>query len=134
IAALVGKFPAEVSVDKAPTPPTVPTLEAGVPSTLLERRPDIAAAERQMQSANAEIGVAVAAYYPSFTFSASINFLSTLLVNLLQYSSAVWSLGPQLAGTAIDGGGRAAQVQGARANYDRMVATYRQSVIQAFQQ
>ncbi|MBV8392755.1 MAG: efflux transporter outer membrane subunit [Alphaproteobacteria bacterium] len=134
VAALVGKLPAQVSIAKAPTPATVPTLDAGVPSTLLERRPDIAAAERDMQSANALIGVAIAAYYPQFTFDASISFLSSVLGNLLQIANAVWSLGPQLAGTAIDGGARAAQVEGARAAYDKSVATYRQSVIVAFQQ
>jgi NodT family efflux transporter outer membrane factor (OMF) lipoprotein len=134
IAALVGKMPAEVSVAKAPLVDAVPTLDAGVPSSLLERRPDVASAERSMQSANAQIGIAVAAYYPQFTFTASISFLSTMLSNLVQIGSAVWSLGPQLAGTAIDGGARAAQVEGARANYDKAIATYRQTVITAFQQ
>ena len=134
VAALIGKFPAEVTLATAPTSKTVPTLDAGVPSTLLERRPDIAAAERAMASANAQIGVAVAAYYPQFTFSASITFLSQMLGTLLQISSAVWSLGPQLAGTAFDGGARAAQVEGARAAYDKAVATYRQTVVTSFQQ
>jgi outer membrane protein TolC len=87
-----------------------------------------------MQSANAQIGVAVAAYYPSFTFDASVSFLNTMLGNLIQLSQAVWSIGPQLSGTALDGGARAAQVEGARANYDKTVATYRQTVITAFQQ
>lgn len=134
IAALVGKMPAEVSIETAPAPGTVPTLDAGTPSGLLERRPDIASGERQMQAANAQIGVAQAAYYPDFTFNASINLLSTTLGNLLQIGSAVWSLGPQLSGTLIDGGARAAQVEGARANYDKTVATYRQTVLTAFQQ
>jgi NodT family efflux transporter outer membrane factor (OMF) lipoprotein len=134
IAALIGKMPAEVSIETAPAPRTVPTLEAGTPSALLERRPDIASTERQMQAANAQIGVAQAAYYPDFTFNASINFFSTMIGSLLQIGSSVWSLGPQLAGTLIDGGSRAAQVEGARANYDRTVATYRQTVLTAFQQ
>jgi NodT family efflux transporter outer membrane factor (OMF) lipoprotein len=134
VAAQIGKMPAEVSVAKAPLSQTVPTLDAGAPSSLLERRPDVASAERSMQAANAQIGVAVAAYYPQFTFSASITFLSTMLSNLLQIGSAVWSLGPQLAGTAIDGGARGAQVEGARAAYDKAIATYRQTVITAFQQ
>jgi NodT family efflux transporter outer membrane factor (OMF) lipoprotein len=134
IAAQIGRTPAEVSVATAPSPRDVPTVDAGVPSALLERRPDIAAAERQMQSANAQIGVAVAAYFPDITLTASINFVSTVLSNLLSISNAVWSFGPQLAGTAIDGGSRAAQVESARANYDRTVATYRQTVITAFQQ
>ncbi|HTE38914.1 MAG TPA: efflux transporter outer membrane subunit [Reyranella sp.] len=134
VAALIGKTPAEFSLAPAPAPQTIPTVDAGVPSALLERRPDIASAERQMASANAQIGVAVAAYYPDITLNASINFVSTMLANLLSLTNAVWSLGPQLAGTAIDGGSRAAQVEGARANYDRLVATYRQTVITAFQQ
>jgi NodT family efflux transporter outer membrane factor (OMF) lipoprotein len=134
IAALVGKMPAELSIGTAPAPGTVPTLEAGTPSALLERRPDIASTERQMQAANAQIGVAQAAYYPDFTFNASISFFSTVIGSLLQIGSSVWSLGPQLAGTLIDGGSRAAQVEGARANYDRTVATYRQTVLTAFQQ
>lgn len=134
IAALVGKTPAEISVVPMALPRETPTVEGGLPSALLERRPDIAAAERQMAAANAQIGVAQAAYYPDITLNASINFVSTLLSTLLQISSAVWSVGPQLAGTAIDGGGRAAQVEGARAGYDQAVATYRQTVIAAFQQ
>jgi len=134
IAALIGKQPAEVNVEPAPTVKTVPTLDAGVPSSLLERRPDIASAERQMQSANALIGVAISAYYPSFTFDASLTFLSSMLSNLLQISNAVWSLGPSFTGTALDGGARAAQVESARATYDQAVATYRQTVITAFQQ
>ena len=134
IAALVGRTPAEFSLDSAPLPQTVPTVDAGIPSALLERRPDIAAAERQMASANAQIGIAVAAYYPDITLNASINFVSSMLQNLLSIASAVWSVGPQIAGTAVDGGSRAAQVESARANYDRLVATYRQTVISAFQQ
>jgi NodT family efflux transporter outer membrane factor (OMF) lipoprotein len=112
----------------------VPTVDAGLPSALLERRPDIASAERQMQAANAQIGVAVAAYYPDITLNASINFASTMLSTLFQMANAVWAVGPSLAGTAVDGGSRAAQVESARANYDRTVATYRQTVITAFQQ
>jgi NodT family efflux transporter outer membrane factor (OMF) lipoprotein len=134
IAAQVGRTPGEVSVAVAPPPRDVPTVDAGIPSALLERRPDIASAERQMQAANAQIGVAVAAYYPDITLNASINFVSTVLSTLFQIGNAVWSFGPQLAGTLLDGGSRAAQVEGARANYDRTVANYRQVVITAFQQ
>ena len=134
IAAQIGRMPAEVSVAAAPPPRDVPTVDAGLPSALLERRPDIASAERQMQAANAQIGVAVAAYYPDITLNASLNFASTMLSTLFQVANMVWSVGPQLAGKAIDGGSRAAQVESARANYDRTVATYRQTVITAFQQ
>jgi len=134
IAALIGKAPAEVSIAPAPLPSTVPTVDAGLPSALLERRPDIASAERQMASANAQVGVAVAAYYPDITLGASINFAASMLSTLFTMGSAIWSIGPALAGTAIDGGARGAQVEGARANYDRTVALYRQTVLTAFQQ
>jgi len=134
IAALIGKAPAEFSLPSAKISDTVPTIEAGVPSALLERRPDIASAERSMAAANAQIGVAVGAYYPQFTLNASINFVSTALSTLLQIANAVWAVGPQFAGTLIDGGARAAQVEGARANFDKTVATYRETVITAFQQ
>ena len=112
----------------------MPTVDAGVPSALLERRPDVAAAERLMASANAKIGVAQAAYYPNISLGAAITFLSGGLGTLLQLGSSVWSLGPQLSATLIDGGARAAQVEGARASYDNTVATYRQTVLTAFQQ
>jgi NodT family efflux transporter outer membrane factor (OMF) lipoprotein len=134
IAALIGKAPAELSIAPEPLPQTVPTIEAGIPSALLERRPDIASAERSMASANAQIGIAVAAYYPSITLGGSLSFASTMLSTLFTIGSAVWSVGPQLAGTAIDGGARGAQVEGARANYDKTVAAYRQTVLTAFQQ
>src|SRR5262249_57792672 len=90
--------------------------------------------ERSMAAATAQIGVAQGAYYPQFTLNASINFVSTMLSTLLQIANAVWAFGPQLAGTLLDGGSRAAQVEGARANFDKTVATYRQTVITAFQQ
>lgn len=134
IANLVGKAPAEFALSQAPLPDAVPTIDGGVPSALLERRPDIAAAERQMAAANAQIGVAQAAYFPDISLSASINFVSTTFQTLFQIASAVWSIGPQAAGTIIDGGGRAAQVDSARAAYDQAVATYRQTVLTAFQQ
>ena len=87
-----------------------------------------------MASANARIGVAQAAYYPNISLGGAITFLSGGLGTLLQLGSSVWSLGPQLAATLIDGGARAAQVEGARAGYDNTVATYRQTVLTAFQQ
>ena len=134
IATLVGRAPGEMGVPPAPLPETVPTIDAGVPSALLERRPDIAANERQMAAANAQVGVAQAAYFPDFTLQASVGFASTFIYQLFQLGSQVWSVGPQAAGTLIDGGAHKAQVEGARANFDRTVATYRQSVLTAFQQ
>ena len=134
IAVLIGKAPAEFNLEPGTAPEKVPTVDAGVPSALLERRPDIAAAERLMASANARIGVAQAAYYPNISLGGAITFLSGGLGTLFQLGSSVWSLGPQLAATLIDGGARAAQVEGARAGYDNTVATYRQTVLVAFQQ
>jgi NodT family efflux transporter outer membrane factor (OMF) lipoprotein len=134
IALLVGKAPSEVTIEPAPTRLTVPTVESGVPSSLLERRPDIASAERQMAAANAQVGVAKGAFYPQISLGATIGFLSGGLGSLLQLGTAAWSVGPQIAGTLVDGGGIAAQVQGARASYDATVATYRQTILTAFQQ
>ncbi|MBV8193805.1 MAG: efflux transporter outer membrane subunit [Alphaproteobacteria bacterium] len=134
IAVQVGKAPAEFSIEPGPPPPDVPTLDGGVPTALLERRPDIAAAERLMASANAQIGVAQAAFYPSFTLNASMSFISGGLGALLQLSNAVWSVGPQMAATLIDGGALKAQVESARAKYDSQVAGYRQTILVAFQQ
>ena len=134
IAALIGKTPAEFSLAPAPLPRDVPTVDAGIPSALLERRPDIASAERQMAAANAQIGIAQTAYFPDISLGATIGFLSGGLGTLLHLGTAIWSIGPQLAATVIDGGARAAQVEGARANYDVTVAFYRQTVLIAFQQ
>lgn len=134
IALLVGKAPSEIGIEPIRTQLTVPTVEAGVPSTLLERRPDIAGAERRMASANAQIGVAIGAFYPQISLGASIGFLAGGLGSLLQIGNAVWSVGPQLAGTLLDGGALSAQVEGARANYDATVATYRLTILTAFQQ
>jgi len=134
VAVQVGKAPAEFTIEFGPPPPEVPTLDAGVPTTLLERRPDIAAAERQMASANAQIGVAQAAFYPQISLGGSISFLSGGIGALLQLTNAVWSFGPQLSSTLLDGGALKAQVEGARAKYDSQVASYRQTILVAFQQ
>jgi NodT family efflux transporter outer membrane factor (OMF) lipoprotein len=133
IAALIGKAPSELTIAPTKFPETVPFLDAGIPSALLERRPDIAAAERQMAAANANIGVAVAAYYPDLTLTGSIGFISSTLGTLFALGNSVWSLGPQLAGTVIDGGARGGALDSARAAYDGAVATYRQTVLTAFQ-
>ena len=109
-------------------------MPPGMPSALLERRPDIAAAERLVAATNAQIGVAISAYYPDLTLSASVGYLSNQLMKLLQASNNLWSLGPQLAETVLDWGARSAQVDAARANYDQGVANYRQTVLTAFQQ
>lgn len=134
VAVLVGKAPSAFSLEPGPLPQAVPTFDAGVPSALLERRPDIAAAERTMASANAQIGVAQAAYYPDISLAGTITFISGGFGALLQLSNAVWSVGPKLAATLLDGGALKAQVEGARAAYDAQVANYRQTILVAFQQ
>jgi NodT family efflux transporter outer membrane factor (OMF) lipoprotein len=134
IAVLIGKPPAEFSIAPAALGAATPVVPTGVPSSLLERRPDIAAAERQMAAANAQIGVAIAAYFPDLTLSASDGFASAALAGLFKASSAAWSLGGSIAATLIDFGSRKYQVQEARAAYDQTVAAYRQTVLTAFQQ
>jgi NodT family efflux transporter outer membrane factor (OMF) lipoprotein len=134
VAVLVGKAPSDFGVEPAPPPGEVPTIGPGVPSTLLERRPDIASAERQMAAANAQIGVAQAAYYPNISLASTVTLIGSSLNALLTLSNAVWSVGPQLSATLIDGGALKAQVEGARARYDAQVATYRQTILVAFQQ
>ncbi len=134
IAVLSGQPPASFSLSPSIVAMAVPVIPVRVPSALLERRPDIAAAERRVASANANIGVAVAAYYPSLTLSASLDDTSTTLGTLFQAANRVWSVGPQLAGTVFDGGLRSADVDEARASYDQAVATYRQTVLTGFQQ
>jgi len=105
-----------------------------VPSELLERRPDIAAAERTMAGANAQIGVAVAAFYPTINLTGSYGFTGVALNGLFSASNAIWAVGPSLAETVFDAGNRQAQVEQARATYDQDVALYRQTVLTAFQQ
>ncbi len=134
IAVLIGKPPAEFSIAPEPFKSDIPEVPAGVPSTLLERRPDIAGAERRVAAANAQIGVAIAAYYPDLTLSASYGFAGPVLGTLIQASNAVWALGPQLAETIFNGGLREAQVEAAKAAYDQTVADYRQTVLSGFQQ
>jgi NodT family efflux transporter outer membrane factor (OMF) lipoprotein len=134
IALLLGKLASEYSVAPAPLVAVAPAVPVGVPSSLLERRPDIAAAERRMASANAQIGVAEAAYYPSLTLSASGGFQSTSFTNWLTAPSRFWSLGPALALTLFDGGLRRAQTDQAIAAYDANVAAYRQTVLTGFKE
>ncbi len=134
IAVLIGKPPAEFSIAAIESFPGVPPIPAGLPSALLERRPDIAAAERRVAAANAEIGVAIAAYFPSITLAGSSGFSASTLGSLLQASNNVWSVGPQLALTLFDAGARSAQVEEARAAYDQTVANYRQTVLTGLQQ
>jgi NodT family efflux transporter outer membrane factor (OMF) lipoprotein len=111
-----------------------PAIPLGIPSQLLERRPDIAAAERAVAQANAQIGIAKTAYFPTVTLSASAGFQSLAFTKWLAWPSRVWSAGPGLAQTIFDGGLRKATVQQFQASYDQTVATYRETVLTAFQQ
>jgi NodT family efflux transporter outer membrane factor (OMF) lipoprotein len=134
VAVLVGKQPAEFSVAPATMRSDVPTVPAGVPSTLLERRPDVAEAERKMASANAQIGVAKAGYFPDLTLSGSDQYSGSRFARLIRDSNRVWAVGPALAQTLFDGGLVRAQVRGARAAYEGTVDNYRQTVLTSFQQ
>jgi NodT family efflux transporter outer membrane factor (OMF) lipoprotein len=134
IATLIGKPAPDFALNKVSLKATPPPTPVGVPSTLLERRPDIAEAERQVASANASIGVAVAAYYPQLTLNASTGLESIKLSDLLTGPSFLWSVGPVLAQTLFDAGRTHGEVQEAQANYDSTVANYRQVVLTAFQQ
>jgi len=134
IAILIGKPPSLFSLAPTPLTDLPPPLPIGVPSALLERRPDVAAAERRVQAANAQIGVAIAAYYPSLTLGASAGFDTTDLSKWFTFPSRFWSVGPELAETLFDAGLRRAQTDQARAAYDGTVATYRQTVLTGFQE
>ena len=134
VAVLTGKPPAELTLApmtlKVPPPP----IPVGVPSALLERRPDIAVAERQVAAANEQIGIAIAAFYPTVTLSATAGFQSQTIADWFTWPSRFWSVGPQLAQTIFSGGKRHAQVALEQAAYDATVAGYRQTVLTAFQQ
>jgi NodT family efflux transporter outer membrane factor (OMF) lipoprotein len=134
IALLVGQPASTFSIPVEPLKAPPPAIPYGVPSELLERRPDIAAAERQMAAANAQIGVARAAYYPTITLGASGGFQSTDISQWFTWPSRVWSVGPTISETLFDAGLRRATVEQYRAQYDATVANYRQTVLTAFQQ
>lgn len=134
IALLLGKSPPEFALPEEPLKTSPPAIPIGVPSQLLERRPDIAAAERLVAQANAKIGIAKAAYFPTLTLSASGGFNNSSLSSLLSGPSGFWSVGPALAQTIFDAGLRKATVEQYRALYDEQVANYRETVLTAFQQ
>ena len=134
IAVLTGKPPSDLSIPTAPNQAPPPVSSIGIPSTLLERRPDVAAAERQVAAANEQIGIAKAAFYPSLNFSAGAGLETTVIGDLFTWPSRFWSVGPQLAETLFEGGKRRAQVKLTEAAYDATVANYRQTVLTAFQQ
>lgn len=131
IALLVGSTPNAVRVASVNSLPALPVLPMAVASTLLERRPDIAAAERRVMSANAEIGVAKTAYFPDLTLSASGGYRGSNLADWITMPNRFWSIGPQFAMTLFDAGLRRSKVEQAEARYDQQVARYRQTTLQA---
>jgi NodT family efflux transporter outer membrane factor (OMF) lipoprotein len=134
IAALLGVSASSFSIKPAIVDIPLPQIPSGVPTTLLERRPDIAAAERRMMAANANIGVARAAFFPSLTLGGQGGFQSTSFSNWLSAPSSFWAIGPNALLTVFDGGLRRAQVAQARAEFDASAANYRGTVVTAFQQ
>ena len=133
IAVLTGKAPGDFSIAVQPWNAVVPGLPLGVPSALLQRRPDIAAAERQVAAANAQIGVERAGYFPNLTLAASLGNSSSHLGDLFKLSNALWSVGASVAQTVFDAGATAARVSAAEAARDVAVARYRETVLTAFQ-
>jgi NodT family efflux transporter outer membrane factor (OMF) lipoprotein len=134
IAVLIGRQPAGLSVSPTAIRSDVPIVPAGVPSTLLERRPDVAEAERKVAATSAQIGVAQSAYFPSLTLTGSDEYSGSAASKLITLPNRIWSLGPALAETLIDGGLRRAQVAQARAAYEASVDNYRQTVLAGIQQ
>jgi len=134
IALLIGKTPADLTIPAVPLATQPPLIPAGVPAELLKRRPDVAAAERTVASANAQIGVAEAAYYPTVSINSQGGFESSSVSKWFSFMGRFWSAGFSLTQTLFDGGARKAQVEQARAVYDTDVAAYRQSVLAGFQE
>jgi NodT family efflux transporter outer membrane factor (OMF) lipoprotein len=134
IAVLIGKPPADLTIAPTQAMLDVPLVPAEIPSALLQRRPDIAAAERDMQAANALIGVDAAAFYPTVTLTGANGVQAEMLRRLFSDASRIWSIGSTAAETIFDGGARNAQLEHDKAGYDAAIATYRQTVLTAFQQ
>jgi len=137
LANLLGLPPAKFSLPELPLnahAPTLPDSPVSLPAQLLERRPDIAAAERRMAAANEQIGIAKAAYYPTLDLSAAVGLEGTSLLNWFNWPSRLWAVGPSLSETLFDAGRRRATTEAAQAGYDGTVATYRQTALNAFQE
>ncbi|HST00961.1 MAG TPA: efflux transporter outer membrane subunit, partial [Usitatibacter sp.] len=134
IATLIGRPSADLSIAPAPMQVHLPVVPPGVPSTLLERRPDIASAERNMAAANARIGAAEAAYFPTLGLTGSVGFAGSQLHNLISAPNRFWALGASLADTLLDFGARGAQVETAKGQYEEQVANYRQAVLTGFEE
>ncbi|MFY0730700.1 efflux transporter outer membrane subunit [Pseudomonas sp. NFX15] len=134
IAVLIGLPPAEFNLAETQDIPRLPQVPSALPSQLLERRPDIASAERSVMAANANIGVAKAAYYPDLTLNMNGGYSSSTYSNWISLPNRFWSVGPQLAMTLFDGGQRSAEVDRSEAAYDETVAKYRQTVLDGFRE
>lgn len=134
IAVLVGVSPAELSIAPRGDLPALPEVPVALPSQLLERRPDVAAAERRVMAANAQIGVAEAAWFPDLTISASGGYRGSSFADWIEVPNRFWSLGPQLALSLFDGGARRAELERSEAAYDQTVAQYRQAVLDSFRE
>lgn len=134
IATLIGKPPSAFSLASKPFTLKMPRMPLGMPSTLLERRPDIAAAERRVTAANAQVGVAMAAYFPTLSLTGAVSQNNSAWSNLFSAANRSWSLGPELAVTLLDFGKRGAATDSAMATYDQTVANYRQTVLDALQE
>jgi NodT family efflux transporter outer membrane factor (OMF) lipoprotein len=137
LAILIGQPPADFNLPPVPLnlhAPTMPSIPVALPAQLLERRPDIAAAERRMAAANEQIGIAQAAYYPTLNLAAIAGLEGTSLLNWFNWPSRFWAVGPGLSETLFDAGRRRATSESARAGYDGAIASYRQTVLTSFQQ
>ena len=135
IAVLIGKAPIELTLPRNPSLPPLPGVPSAVPASLLERRPDIAAAEQEMMAANAEIGAAKAAFFPNITLNANTGIQNNSLDRLLDTASHYWALGPAAAALPLfEGGGKNAELKRSRAAYESAVATYRQTLLTGFQE
>ena len=134
IAVLIGRPPASFALPAASLEAEPPVIAVGIPSELLERRPDIAAAERRAAAANEQIGIAIAAYYPSLSLNGVAGFESSALNTWFNWPSRMWAVGLSMAQTVYDGGRRHAKTDAARAHYDAAIADYRQTTLTAFQQ
>jgi NodT family efflux transporter outer membrane factor (OMF) lipoprotein len=134
IAVLLGEPPASFTLSNAPLDARPPVIPPGLPSELLERRPDIAAAERRVAEANDRIGIARAAFYPTISLNGTVGLEATNFANLFNPSSLLWAIGPTLSQTVFDAGRRAAVSDQANATFDETVASYRQTTLTAFQQ
>jgi NodT family efflux transporter outer membrane factor (OMF) lipoprotein len=134
IAILIGKPPEQLSIPRSEIASKPPKIPVGLPSQLLERRPDVAEAERQAAAANQQIGIAQAAFFPQLTIAAAAGVQSSNVLNLITWPARFWSIGPQLAQVLFDAGRRRAEVVEAQAGFDATAATYRQAVLTAFQQ